>query len=380
MKLVESFRIFLGRPWAGLVLVLPVIVLGLLAAQILPIVAWLLYAAAGLMLLGVVVAWIHVQRSPSAPGQIHNINGKQVHIFAEGERGDNYPVIWVAGGHGEGLIMHHLHKAIRGETRSLLFDRTGSGWTGPANEPVTISGEVEQLKLLLEAAGEEGPFVLAGHSFGGLFSANFAHHYPDLVAGVVLLDSTPPWNVAFVGKLSFSIVLRKAWWGALASHFGLQRLVEPEIDEPDSEVARELQDVAAEVNAHSVQPKSLLAEASVFKSSMENPLDLVIGKGALGDIPLLLMLANPTSQEQAELRSQLQNVMGLREFQADNLMHGLRDSSDQQVALSSRGRRMLMPEGASHMFPYEYPQLVLSEVRKMMSPSQAQDTSALLVE
>lgn len=78
---------------------------------------------------------------------------------------------------------------------------------------------MEQLKLLLESAGEAGPFVLAGHSFGGLFSANFAHHHPDLVAGVVLLDSTPPWNVAFVGKLSFSIVLRKAWWGALASVF-----------------------------------------------------------------------------------------------------------------------------------------------------------------
>jgi pimeloyl-ACP methyl ester carboxylesterase len=223
---------------------------------------------------------------------------------------------------------------------------------------------------LTPVAGETGPFVLAGHSFGGLFSANFAHHYPDLVAGVVLLDSTPPWNVAFVGKLSFSIVLRKAWWGALASHFGLSRLVEPEIDDPDSDLARELHDVSLAVNAHSVQPKSLLAEASVFKSCMENPLDLVIGKGALGDIPLLLMSANPTAEEQAELRGQLQNMMGLSKFQTDNLLQGLNDSNDQQVALSSCGRHMLMPEGASHMFPYEYPELVLSEVRKMMNPSQ----------
>ena len=369
MNLVESLRIFLGRPWAGLVLVLPVFVLGLLAARFLPMAAWLLYAVASLMLLGAGISWIKAQRLPPAPGRIYDINGRQVHIYAEGERGDNFPVIWVAGGHGEGLIMNHLHKAIRGETRSILFDRTGSGWTGPANAPVTISGEVEQLNLLLERAGEEGPFVLAGHSFGGMFSANFAHHYPERVAGVVLLDSTPPWNVAYVGKLSFSGVLRKAWWGALASHFGLSRLVEPEIDDPDSDLARELQDVAVEVNAHSVQAKSLLAEASVFKSSMENPLDLVIGKGALADIPLLLMSANPTSEEQAGLRSQLTNMMGLSELQADNLMDGLRDSADQQVALSSRGRQMMMPEGATHMFPYEYPARVLEEVRKMMRPS-----------
>jgi transposase len=93
------------------------------------------------------------------------------------------------------------------------------------------------------------------------------------------------------------------------------------------------------------------------------------GKGALGDIPLLLMSANPTSEELAQLRSQLTEMMGLSELQADNLMDGLRDSTDQQVALSSRGRQMMMPEGATHMFPYEYPDLVLEEVRKMMRHS-----------
>jgi pimeloyl-ACP methyl ester carboxylesterase len=345
MNLLETFRIFLGRPWAGLALAILVVMLGLVVGRFSLLLAYVFLALGGVMMLGVVVTWLHGLRLPPPPGEIHVINGKQVHILAEGERGSNYPVIWVAGGHGEGLIMHHLHKVIRDETHSILFDRTGSGWTGPASEPVTISGEVEQLRLLLESAGEAGPFVLAGHSFGGLFCANFAHHFPDLVAGVVLIDSTPPWNVAFVGKLSFSSVLRKAWWGALASHFGLSRLVEPEIDDPDSDPARELQDVSLTVNAHSVQAKSLLAEASVFKSCMENPLDLVIGKGALGDIPLLFMSANPTAKEKTELRSQLQNMMGLSKFQTDNLFQGLHDSTDQQMALSSRGRNMLMPEG-----------------------------------
>jgi pimeloyl-ACP methyl ester carboxylesterase len=230
-----------------------------------------------------------------------------------------------------------------------------------------MSGEVEQLKLLLEAAGEKGPFVLAGHSFGGIFAVNFSHHFPDLVAGLVLLDSTSPWNVAFVGKITFSPILRKAWWGALASHFGLQRLVEVEVDDPGSAHARELYDVTDVLNAHSVQPKSLLAEASVFKSCMDNPLDLVIGKGALGDLPLLLMSANPSEEEQAQLREQLQQVFSLTKLQTDNLLDGLRDSNDQQVALSSCGRHMVMQEGASHMFPYETPELVLKEVRKMIS-------------
>ena len=366
MKVKEWLRIILGRRWAGLALTLIVALIGALASWLLPFLSLPLYGLAGLMLIGVFVSGIQGLGRPQAPGELHRINGVDVHILAQGDSKGNYPIIWVAGGHGEGLIMNHLHEALRTENRSILFDRTGSGWTGAARAPVTISGEVKQLKLLLERAGEQGPFVLAGHSFGGLFSANFAHHYPDLVAGVVLLDSTPPWNVAFAGPLSFNGILRKAWLGALCVHFGLKTLVEAEVDDLNSAMARELKDIVPVLNWHSVQPKSLLAEASVFASCMHNCFDLVVGKGALGEIPLVLMSANRTEAEDEELRMELRNMLELSELQTENLMQGLRDSEGQQVALSSAGRQVLMPEGSTHMFPYEYPERVLDEVRRMM--------------
>ncbi len=362
---VEFLRILVGQEWFGLAFALGLLLVSLLVLMSYPAAGVVLCAVSGTLLAGVAISRIRAARLAPAPGQIHSVNGIKAHILAEGERGKNCPVIWVPGGHGAGLIMQHLHGRLRGESRSILFDRTGSGWSGAARKPVTISGEVKQLRDLLECAKERGPFILAGHSFGGLFSANFAHHYPELVAGVILLDSTPPWNVAYVGKLSFSPVLRKAWLGALASHFGLQFLVEPEISDTDSALSKQLHEVRDLVNALSVQPRSLLAEASVFKSCMDNPLDLVIGKGALGDVPLVLMSASPTVEEQDQLRAEIKNMLGLTDFQADNLMHGLRDSADQQVALSSRGRHVPMPSGASHMFPYEYPDMVLEEVRKM---------------
>jgi carboxypeptidase C (cathepsin A) len=59
-------------------------------------------------------------------------------------------------------------------------------------------------------------------------------------------------------------------------------------------------------------------------------------------------------------------MLGLTDLQTENLMDGLRDSSDQQVALSTRGRQMMMPAGSTHMFPYENPEIVLAEVRKMI--------------
>ena len=366
MRPSEIMRVFLSRRWAGLALAILVAAVGLLIKRSNELLGLAVLLLGGLMLLGTIVAIVWQARLPRAPGSIYVINGRRVHIIAEGDKGHRHPVIWVAGGHGEGLIMSNFHRVLCEETRSILFDRTGSGWTGPASGAVTFSGEVEQLRLLLEAAGESGPFVMVGHSFGGLFCANFAHHNPDLVAAVVLLDSTPPWNVAFAGKLSFNVLLRKAWWGALASHFGLHRLVEPEIDDLDSDLARELSAESKVVNAHSVQPKSLLAEASVFVNSMANPFDLVIGKGALKDIPLLLMSANPSEDEAQDLRCHLQKKLGLTERQTENLLDGLRDSVDQQLALSSRSRHRLLPVGASHMFPYEYPDIVLEEVRAMI--------------
>jgi pimeloyl-ACP methyl ester carboxylesterase len=367
MGLIERTRVLLGRRWAGLFLTGVVFALGWASQLFHPLLVYVPVALGVLMTLGVVLAFVRDQRLPPPSGEVHSVDGIRVHILAEGENHGNHTVIWVPGGHGAGLIMYHLHKVMRTETRSILFDRTGSGWTGPARRTVTLSGEVRQLQNLLEQAGEKGPFVLAGHSFGGMFSANFAHHFPEQVAGIVLLDSTSPWNVAYVGKLSFSDVLRKAWWGALAWHFCLQRFIEPEIDDSESALAKELADVAATVNGHSLQAKSLLAEASVFQAVMDNPLDMVIGKGALGDIPLLLLSANPSVEELAAMRSQIRDAMDLTETQTDNLMHGLRDSNDQQVALSSRGRHVLMPEGATHMYPYEYPEIVLDEVRKMIA-------------
>lgn len=50
----------------------------------------------------------------------------------------------------------------------------------------------EDLHVLLATAGEQGPFVLVGHSIGGPYAMTYASRYPDQVAGMVLLDSSSP--------------------------------------------------------------------------------------------------------------------------------------------------------------------------------------------
>ncbi|HIG40354.1 MAG TPA: alpha/beta hydrolase [Gammaproteobacteria bacterium] len=357
---------FLAGKNAGLYITSGVFLIALAVTPVSAIFSIILFITTALLFSGVLKFKLVDSLSDVTPGSVFVVDGVKTHILAEGEKGTHYPVIWVGGGHGEGLVMFHLHEMIRTETRSILFDRVGAGWSDLSTLPITIESEVRHLKNLLETAGEQGPFVLAGHSFGGLFSLNFAHHYPDLVAGLVLMDPTPPVNVSILGNLSFGRLMQLAPWRALGFHFGLTRVGDPEIDDKTSDFYRCLSQHAEVINRNSLQPKSVIAEAATFRAAMNNPFDMVIGQGALGDIPLRLLLANPSAEEIASTEKQLRELLELSPRQESNFWKTLNESNEQQVQLSGKGEKVLAPAGSSHMFPYEHPGFVIDHVRQLI--------------
>lgn len=85
-----------------------------------------------------------------------------------------------------------VQEAIGEITRACSYDRAGILWSEPGPLPgdgETIAGE---LHAVLNAAGEEGPYLLVGHAFGGAYMRIFAGKYPDDVSGMVLLESSHP--------------------------------------------------------------------------------------------------------------------------------------------------------------------------------------------
>jgi hypothetical protein len=69
------------------------------------------------------------------PGEIYDVDGIKMHIWAEGtnvedDDGQLSPtVIFIPGSYSPGIYLWHLHKEIAKETRSILFDRAGTGWS-----------------------------------------------------------------------------------------------------------------------------------------------------------------------------------------------------------------------------------------------------------
>jgi pimeloyl-ACP methyl ester carboxylesterase len=121
----------------------------------------------------------------------------------------------------------HIQRSVANYTRAVSYDRAGLGWSSPCATERTPHNLVRELRTVLLEAGVPGPYVLVGHSFGGLIVRLFAAEYPDEVAGVVLVDPMrteewPPVNEARRPVVERGV--RMAGYGISVARFGLARL------------------------------------------------------------------------------------------------------------------------------------------------------------
>ena len=128
------------------------------------------------------------ERAYPPPGEMVDVGGYSLHINCVGQ-GSPTVVLDAALGNMS-ASWGWVQQEVSGTTRVCAYDRAGMGWSEIGPEPRDarqISGE---LHTLLSKAGIEGPYVLVGHSFGGMYMQTYAARYPDEVAGVALVDSS----------------------------------------------------------------------------------------------------------------------------------------------------------------------------------------------
>lgn len=128
------------------------------------------------------------RRRYPAPGQLVDIGGRRLHLLAAG-RGAPAVVIVPALGSNVLEWMRVLRTASA-ETTVCVYDRAGLGWSDPEHGPATIDRMADDLHALLKAAGVAPPYVVAGHSMGGVVARRFQSRYPKDVAALLLVDSS----------------------------------------------------------------------------------------------------------------------------------------------------------------------------------------------
>jgi pimeloyl-ACP methyl ester carboxylesterase len=120
------------------------------------------------------------------PGRLIDIGGHRLHLNASGA---GPTVVFEAALGGSSLSWTPVHPGVARFARTCLYDRAGFGWSDAGPMPRTAGRVADELKVLLERSGEPPPYVLVGHSFGGLVTSIFAARYPELTRGLVLVDT-----------------------------------------------------------------------------------------------------------------------------------------------------------------------------------------------
>jgi pimeloyl-ACP methyl ester carboxylesterase len=156
-----------------------------------------------------------------------DLGGRQLHVVRAGLRGDQPTIVLEHGAFGcasdWGVVQARL--SAKG-LHSIAYDRAGLGLSDPGPQPRDGRALNADLSALLTAMGEPGPFILAGHSMGGLMVRLFALTHPDQVRGVVLVDAVVPDVMASrQGALAVRVYGRAMRWVGIGARLGLMRPV-----------------------------------------------------------------------------------------------------------------------------------------------------------
>jgi pimeloyl-ACP methyl ester carboxylesterase len=295
-----------------------------------------------------------------APGRF--VDG--LHIWAEG-RGN--PVVVLEAGIAASSVSWSLVRPRIAEfTRVISYDRGGFGWSAEAPTAATAKEAANSLAAMLEESGETAPYILVGHSFGGLIVRIFQQMVPSRVAGLVLVDPVvrSDWrnaNGAKLRTLERGVMLSRR--GAMLARMGVvgvclrllaggaQRIprlmarvsagngaaVATRLAGEVGKIPREFWPAIAE---HWSEARSFEAMAENLGRLPESAAQLN-EQGTLGDLPLIVLSAGKRIPEH-----------------------------EHDAALSSRGRNVVSDSG--HWMQLDAPDAVVDAVRAVIEQARVQ--------
>jgi pimeloyl-ACP methyl ester carboxylesterase len=296
-----------------------------------------------------------------------SIGAHRLHIRCDGDRAPT--VIFDAALGGSSLSWSLVQPAIARLTRACTYDRAGFGWSDAGPLPRTASRIADELRDLLRVTAVPPPYVLVGHSYGGLVMRSYAARHPNDVAGFVLIEPAIPeeWtNPTDQQRALIARGVRLCRYGAAASRRGLAQLVSTLVRIGALRAARLLvglvsrgglrredegilapiwklpPEVRGVLREMWTQPKFFEALGSQIETICESATAVMsAGPPDYDDLPLMVI----SSARSTERRLQADSALARR---------------------STRGRHILAAE-SGHWVPLDAPQVVVDAITAMIA-------------
>lgn len=282
-------------------------------------------------------------------------DGRKLNLYCQGKKG---PVVVLDGGLGATTYSWgDVQEPLADKFRVCSYDRAGMGFSDPGPMPRDARHRADDLRALLKAASLPGPYILVGHSMGGITVQLYALLWPQEVAGLVMVD---PSTAHQAQRLNDSVGVTPASDGnggrracLAAAEAGLKRGT----PEWQACVGKEKDNWSPDFHDAMVRmrtsPDFYRAEVSEFDSlagADSDQLDAAHRK--LGDLPLVVLTAENTYRD------------GVAPGYATVLSAQWMAMHDEIARLSSRGVNRLVV-GSGHLIPSDKPQAVIDAVKEV---------------
>lgn len=146
--------------------------------------------AATLIVVGISYQWLgshYDRRRYASEGRWIDIGGGlRLYLLEKGSGGTT--VLFESGIAATNLNWCHIQEKVSNFSTTASYDRGGLGWSSPCRSPRTPINLASELHKMLNGAGIKPPYILVGHSFGGLVVRRFALLYPEEVTSIILVD------------------------------------------------------------------------------------------------------------------------------------------------------------------------------------------------
>ena len=260
------------------------------------------------------------------------------------------------------LAWRALQPELAKITRICIPDRAGYGFSDPGPLPRNSVAETQDLENALKAAGLRPPYVLVGHSLGGLNARLFAYRNPEKVAGLLLIDpsvsfkefGTPSEYARKMGLAFYEYCAARARAGKLAPGEVRPGDPGPCVSSPDPLWTS---DAAARITQ--VRSKASIFETTLaeFKSAYDVDVDEVTAaRRKLGDIPLVIL-----TQDRAHFRV----LKSWFDGDVDQAYARWVAGHEDEARDSKRGENRIV-DGAGHDIEADRPDVVISAFREVV--------------